>query len=287
MKPVYLYLLSLLFVPLAGAAEDRFANVTIKTVPVVGNVYVLYGSGGNIGVSRGADGILMIDDQYAPLATRIKAALTELGSDTPAFVLNTHYHGDHTGSNAAFGRDSIIMAHSRVRTRLLNGEEKLPAEALPVITYEQQASIFFNGEEIRLVHMPAGHTDGDTLVYFTGSNVVHTGDTFWNGRFPYVDLEAGGSVQGLTSNTGIVLGTVNDTTSIIPGHGMLASKQDLRDFYDMLVQTTATVTAAMAAGHTVEQIVAAGLDPRWQSWGQGFINEERWIRTIFTSFTSQ
>ncbi len=285
MKPSTVALLSLLIIQSATAAEDRFADVEIRTEPVAGNIYVLYGDGGNIGVSRGEDGILMIDDQYAPLATKIRAALAALGNETPAFVLNTHYHGDHTGSNAAFGGDSIIMAHSNVRTRLLNAVEKLPGEALPVITYEQEASIFFNGEEVRLVHMPAGHTDGDTVVYFTGSDVVHTGDNFWHGLFPFVDLDAGGSIQGLIKNTETLLGTVTDSTIIIPGHGTIASKQDLQAFHKMLVQTSANVTDAMRAGKTADDIVAVGLGKQWQTWGQWFINEERWIRTIYKSYS--
>ena len=169
-------------------AEDRFAKVEIRTEQISENIYVLFGTGGNIGVLNGPDGILMIDDQFAPLADKIRAALDKLGGTTPTYVLNTHYHGDHTGSNAVFGQNSIIMAHDNVRLRLLAGGTK--DSALPVITFATQATIYFNNQEAHLIHMPAGHTDGDAIVYFPNENVIHLGDHFFKDRFPYVDLQA-------------------------------------------------------------------------------------------------
>ena len=187
------------------AQDDRFANVTIQTVPVAGNISMLIGSGGNIGVSAGEDGILIIDDQYAPLAGRIRAALADLGSDTPKFILNTHFHGDHTGSNANFGATGIIVAHENVRGRLRAMDSEPPA--LPVVTYDDDVTIHFNGEDITLIHMPAGHTDTDSVVMFSESNVIHMGDHFFNGAFPFVDLANGGTVQGYLFNLekGIVM----------------------------------------------------------------------------------
>lgn len=266
-------------------AEDRFANVKVETYAVQGNVYALFGAGGNIGVSKGDDGLLMIDDQFAPLANKIKAALGELGDETPAWLLNTHYHGDHTGGNAIFGTDSMIMAHDNVRVRLLGGETPAVADALPVVTYNDEASIFFNGEEVRLIHMAAGHTDGDTVVYFKGSDVVHMGDHFFRDRFPYVDLGAGGTVQGLTANIERTLAMISDSTRVIPGHGALAEKADLARYLEMLKDTTATVTAAIKAGKTTEEAIADGLGAKWSTWGAGFINEERWIQTLYGSLS--
>lgn len=270
---------------LPAMAEDRFANVEIETAQVSGNVYVLYGAGGNIGVLKGADGILIVDDQYAPLAARIKTALAALGDDVPTYVLNTHYHGDHTGGNPSFGKDSIIVAHDNVRVRLL-GTDDFPAQGLPAITYSSEASLHFNGEDIRLIHMPSGHTDGDTIVFFKGSRVVHMGDHFFRDRFPFVDINAGGSVQGLIGNIKLALDLIADDTPIIPGHGLLAEKSDLVRYYDMLIETTDKVNQALTEGKTADEIVDAGLGEQWNTWGAGFINEERWIRTIVASYSN-
>ena len=165
------------------AQDDRFANVTIETVPVTGNISMLIGSGGNIGVSTGEDGLLIIDDQYAPLAAKIRAALSQLNPDAPKFLLNTHFHGDHTGGNADFGVASIIIAHENVRGRLV--AEDSPSPALPVITFDDDVTVHFNGENITLIHMPRGHTDTDSVVMFEDSNVVHMGDHFFNGSFHF------------------------------------------------------------------------------------------------------
>lgn len=270
-----------------AVAEDRFANVEIQTIPVTDNIYMLVGQGGNIGVSAGNDGILMIDDQFAPLSNKIKAALDRIGSDSPRFLLNTHYHGDHTGGNEAFGDDSLILAHEQVRVRLLSGDTpgEYPASALPIVTYTQQANIYFNGERIRLVHMPAGHTDGDTVVFFENSNVVHMGDHFFKDRFPFVDLEAGGSVQGMIDNVRRILDMIDNETAIIPGHGGLARKSDLERYLRMLEDTSAGVRDAITEGKSRETILNRGMDDRWESWGSGFINEERWTQTLYNSFT--
>ncbi|MDZ7687012.1 MAG: MBL fold metallo-hydrolase [Gammaproteobacteria bacterium] len=269
----------------SASGQDRFADVTIETVNVAGNISVLYGAGGNIGVSAGEDGLLIIDDQFLPLAGRIKAALAKLGEDQPTWVLNTHYHGDHTGGNPAFGNDGIIVAHDNVRIRLVGGEENLPKSALPVVTYSEKASIHFNNEEIRLLHMPSGHTDGDTVVFFSDSGVVHMGDHFFRDRFPYVDLGAGGSVKGMTRNVAKILSMIDDDTRIIPGHGKLGGKADLERYHDMLTRTTAAVSKMVDNGLSIDDAVARGLDDKWESWGTGFINEERWIRTIHTELS--
>ena len=262
--------------------QDRFANVTIQTIPVVGNISMLVGQGGNIGVSAGSDGILIIDDQFAPLAGRIKAAIMELGSDTPKFLLNTHFHGDHTGGNADFGADSVIVAHENVRLRMVAGDQ--PAVALPVVTYEDDVSIHFNGESITLIHMPRGHTDTDSVVYFEDSNVIHMGDHFFNGGFPFVDLVNGGTVQGYLTNLEKVLSWIGDDTSVIPGHGSLASKSDLMNFYNVVRDTSVEIRIKKSQRMSVEDIVGEGLGPDYESWGQGFIDEEAWIQTVFNSY---
>ncbi len=271
-----------LFSHLVVAAEDPFAKVQIKTIEVTDNVYMLVGAGGNIGVSKGPDGLLMIDDQFGPLASKIAAALEALGDSTPTYVLNTHYHGDHTGSNAHFGTNSIIMAQHNVRLRLIS-EGKMPDAGLPTITYDSRAHLFFNNEDIEMIHAPSGHTDGDSMVYFRNSNVIHMGDNMFNGRFPYIDLDAGGSVKGMISAVEMILTLINDDTKIIPGHGSLATKADLEAYLEMLKETSRSVAKALKKGQSEDEIINKGLGEKWQSWGAGFITEERWIQTLVKS----
>tara|TARA_B110000305_G_scaffold89346_1_gene100747 strand:- start:2531 stop:3400 length:870 start_codon:yes stop_codon:yes gene_type:complete len=264
------------------AQDDRFANVTIETVSVTGNISMLIGSGGNIGVSTGDDGLLIIDDQYAPLAAKIRAALSQLNPDAPKFLLNTHFHGDHTGGNADFGVASIIIAHENVRGRLV--AEDSPSSALPVITFDDDVTVHFNGENITLIHMPRGHTDTDSVVMFEDSNVVHMGDHFFNGGFPFVDLANGGTVQGYLSNLERALSWIDDETSVIPGHGPLGSKADLLAFYNVVKDTSITIRVMKSQGVSAEEAVTEGLGDEYESWGQGFINEQRWIETVFASY---
>jgi len=265
----------------SSLAQQNFDNVVIQTVPVNGNISMLVGSGGNIGVSAGSDGILIIDDQYAPLSGRIKQALAALGSASPKFVLNTHFHGDHTGSNAAFGGDGIIIAHENVRSRLLG---TVPAVALPVVTFDDDVSINFNGEEITLIHMPNGHTDTDSVVMFADANVIHMGDHFFNGAFPFIDLGSGGTVQGYLKNLERALSWIDDDTMVIPGHGALGNKEDLLNFYNAIRDTSIAIQVHKSQQMSKEEIVAQGLDPMYESWGQGFISEQRWIETVFDSY---
>ena len=243
---------------------------------------MLLGQGGNIGVSVGDDGILIVDDQYANLAGRIREALAALGSDTPRFLLNTHFHGDHTGGNADFGTGSLIVAHENVRSRLAAGDA--PAQALPVVTYDDDITIHFNGEDITLIHMPAGHTDTDSVVLFEDSNVIHMGDHFFNGGFPFVDLGSGGTVQGYLRNLEKILSWIGDDTQVIPGHGPLASKADLLDFYNVVRDTSVAIRIKKSQRMSKEEIVAEGLGAEYESWGQGFINEQRWIETVYDSY---
>jgi glyoxylase-like metal-dependent hydrolase (beta-lactamase superfamily II) len=266
----------------ALAQDDRFASVTIETVPVTGNISMLIGSGGNIGVSTGSDGLLIIDDQYGPLAAKIRAALSQLRSDTPKFLLNTHFHGDHTGGNADFGVASIIIAHENVRGRLVAGDS--PGSALPVITFDEDVTVHFNGENITLIHMPRGHTDTDSVVMFEESNVIHMGDHFFNGGFPFVDLASGGTVQGYISNLEKALSWIDDDTSVIPGHGPLGTKADLLAFYNVVKDTSTTIRVMKSQQMSAEEAVDEGLGDEYESWGQGFINEQRWIETVFASY---
>ena len=273
-----LFAAGLLLSAAAGAAEDRFADVVVTHEEVRENLYMLQGAGGNIGLLVTDEGVLMVDDQYAPLAERIEAKIDELAGARPRFVLNTHFHGDHTGGNPFFGREGTILAHENVRSRLVAGG--MEAAGLPVITYADRVRVHLGGETVDLLHAPNGHTDGDSFVFFREANVVHLGDEFFFGRFPYVDLQSGGSVAGLTANIADALAQVDADTRIIPGHGPLATAADLAAYLEMLRATHDLVADAVASGATDEEIHARGLGTRWASWGEGFVSTERWIDTL-------
>jgi cyclase len=264
-----------------AVAQQDFSKVEIKTQQVSKNVYMLEGSGGNIGVSVGADGILIVDDQFAPLADKIEAALKQLNPGKLKFVLNTHHHGDHTGGNAAFGaKEAVIVAQTNVRPRLDN-DPKLPDVALPVVTFDDAVSIHFNGEEIKLLHVGPGHTNGDAIIHFTGANVVHMGDQFVSQGWPYVDFGSGGNVDGYVATQQAVLAKVTPDAKIIPGHGPLCTVAELRAYNAMVVESIALVRKRMAEGKTLEQLKADGLPAKWDAYGKGWITHHRWIETIY------
>jgi cyclase len=274
-------LVSTTFIP-AAFSQDRFEKVEIEATALKGSVHMLTGMGGNIGVSAGDDGILIIDDQFAPLAEKIATALGELGSDKPKYVINTHYHGDHTGSNAFFHshKGATILAHDNVRVRLAN-DEKVSPDALPAITYENGIKLHFNGETIHIMHLESGHTDGDSIVWFEQPDIMHTGDLFFNGLFPFIDLNSGGSVKGYIESVKQVWAKINDDTVLIPGHGELSNKAEYTTFLAMIEETFAFVKAQKAKGMSLEAITEAGLDSKWDKWAWSFISEEKWIATLY------
>jgi len=272
------------------AAQQDFSKVEIRASKVRGNIWMLNGAGGNIGVSVGPDGILIVDDKFAPLAEKIRAALQGAGGGQLKFILNTHWHGDHTGANPVFGPEAPIIAHTNVRQRLATeqrrGERVTPPmdpKGWPVITFDESVSVHFNGEEIKVIHFPHGHTDGDSVIFFTGSNVAHLGDDFFAGRFPFVDLDSGGDVEGLAENIAEVIDELPADVAIIPGHGPLSTLDDLKTYHGMLVEMMNLVRGKMEAGKTLEQIKAEGLPEKWKDWGSGFISTERWLETIYKS----
>src|SRR3954451_18845094 len=276
----------LLLLASVGLAQD-FSKVEIKVQKVAGTVYMLTDAGGNIGASVGEDGIVIVDDQYAPLADKIQAALKGITDKPVRFVINTHWHGDHTGGNAYFAKQGTIIAQENVRERLKNGGKVLgndikPAakDVLPIITFNDRASVHLNGEDIRAIHFPHGHTDGDSVIFFTQSNIVHMGDDFFNGMYPFVDVENSGSVKGMLAGVDKVLSTLPDDAKVIPGHGPLSDKAGLRTFAEVLRGTSNAVAKALAAGKTLEQMKSENILAQWDSWGKGFIKTDAWLATL-------
>jgi cyclase len=272
--------------------QQDFSGVQIKVTKVAGTVYMLEGSGGNIGVSVGEDGIVIVDDQFAPLAPKIKEALKSITDKPLKFVLNTHFHADHTGGNVQFGRDATIIAHENVRLRLEKGStvagtkvEPAPKEALPVITFNDRATVHLNGEDIRALHLPNGHTDGDSVIFFTQSNVVHMGDDFVTYGFPFVDVASGGSVGGMITGLERVLDMVPADVKIIPGHGPLSTPAEVRKFLDMLKETRALVAHAAQQGETLDQMKKERLLAKYDDLSKGFIKTDAWIELLYAEVT--
>ena len=276
-------------------AQQDFSKVEVKAENLAPGVSVLFGAGGNIGVSHGEDGTVLIDDQYAPLTPKIQAAVAGLGASPVRFLVNTHWHGDHSGGNENFGKaGAVIMAHDNVRVRMASdqntpfGEVKAsPKVALPVITYAEGLKLHLNGEEVRVISVPPAHTDGDSIVHWTKSNVIHMGDLFFHKMsFPFVDRSSGGDVRGVIAAADKVLAMADDSSKIIPGHGAVASKADLKAYRDMLVSIVGKVEAAVKAGKSLEEVKAMkpadgfGVNP------SGFITADRFIEMVYGTLKS-
>ena len=266
-------------------AQD-LSKVEIKSEQVAPGVAVLFGAGGNIGVSYGEDGTILIDDQFAPLTEKIQTAVTTLGAQPVKFLVNTHWHYDHTGGNENLGKaGAVIMAHDNVRVRMAagQGDQKPSAKvALPVVTYADGLKLHLNGEEVRVIHMPAGHTDGDSIVHWTKSNVIHMGDLFFlKMSFPFVDASSGGNVRGVIAAADKVLAMADDQTKIIPGHGAVATKADLKQYRDMVAQIVAKVETSAKAGKTLEQIKAERPADGYGVKADGFITADRFVETVY------
>ncbi|WP_394202210.1 MBL fold metallo-hydrolase [Shewanella waksmanii] len=261
------------------ANDDKYANVEIKPTKLSDSAYMFAGAGGNIGVSVGADGIIIIDNQFAPLAGKISQALANIQPGLPRYIINTHYHGDHTGGNNVFGQTGTIFAHHNVLKRL-SDDDSYKAAGLPTITYSTDTSIHANGDVLTLLHTGAAHTDGDSIVLWQDKSIVHMGDLFFKDRFPYIDLDAGGSVKGYRDAVAKVIRKINADTIVIPGHGSLATRDDLIRFKHMLDASINWMESNLANGASLEALQQQGMPEKWQDWGWRFISEERWIATL-------
>jgi glyoxylase-like metal-dependent hydrolase (beta-lactamase superfamily II) len=289
-RPVILALFALTAAPVA--AQQDFSKVEVKAEQLAPGVAVLFGAGGNIGVSYGEDGTVLIDDQFAPLTEKIQAAVTGVGATPVKFLINTHWHGDHSGGNENFGKaGAIIMAHDNVRERMANdqktpfGEVKAsPKAALPVITYADGLKLHLNGEEVRVISMPPAHTDGDSIVHWTTSNVIHMGDLFFHKMsFPFVDRSSGGDVRGVIAAADKVLALADDASKIIPGHGPVATKADLIAYRAMVSEIVAKVDMAVKAGKTLDDVKAMKPADGYGVNPNGFISADRFIEMVYAT----
>ena len=274
-----------------ASAQQDFSKVEIKATKITDSTYMLTGAGGNIGLSVGADAVFVIDDQFAPLTPKITAAIAQITPKPVKFVLNTHWHFDHTGGNENLGKaGAIIVAHHNVRKRM--STEQLidflqmktkpdPKDALPVVTFSTDLTFHINGEEVRAIHMPNAHTDGDSVVHFAGSDVIHMGDIYFNGFYPFIDAESGGSADGVVAACDQVLRLASDKTRIIPGHGPVSNAAELKAYRDMVATVSGRVKALVAQGKKLEDIVAAKVSAEYDDrLGKGFIPPARFAEML-------
>ncbi len=264
------------FLAPASHAQQDFSNVEIVAHHVAGSVYYLQGAGGNIGLSIGEDGVVMIDDQYAPLTDKILAAIRQLNDGEIRFVINTHVHGDHTGGNENLGKLGIlILARDEVRVRLA---AQSPEAALPVLTYSDAITIHLNGEEVYAFPVPPAHTDGDTFIHFVDSDVIHTGDVFRTTAFPVIDTNNGGTLDGSIQALGLLIGTAGPDTLILPGHGDVSTRMDVMGFRDMILDVRDRVAPMVESGMSYEEVAAA--DPT-AAYNDRYGNPDRFLRAVY------
>ena len=293
MKKIFIFAFWFLITGLlSSAAAEQPKEVKITPVPVADQIYMITGDGGNMGLFVGQDGTFLIDDQFAPLTEKIVAAIKSVGGEFPRFLINTHYHGDHTGGNENLGKEgTLIFSHDNVRQRLKEGSfiaafnMKRPGiakEGLPVVTFSEDITFHLDGNTIQAIHVPHAHTDGDSFIYFKEANVIHAGDFFFNGFYPFIDVVHGGSLKGMIKGVDRVLTLTDDKTKIISGHGPIGDKKQLQEFRQMLATAYERLGKLKAEGKSAEEAVAAkplaDLEP---TWGDGLFGGDKWIQLIY------
>ncbi|MGZ8282442.1 MAG: MBL fold metallo-hydrolase [Allosphingosinicella sp.] len=277
----------------ASAQQRDWSQVEIRVERVAPGVAILFGAGGNIGLSYGDDGNVLVDDQFAPLTERLLAAVRSVDPDPVRFVVNTHWHGDHTGGNENVGRTgAVIVAHDNVRRRMsmeqvVRGDAVPPSPngALPVVTFSEAVSFHLNGDDVRVIHVAHAHTDGDALVYWTRANVLHMGDVFFNGMLPFIDLDSGGSIDGVLTALERALELANDSTIVVPGHGPVVRRAELAAYRDLLTGLRAQVAEAIRGGRSLDQIKAMRLADRYGR-ATDFIPPDAFVETLYRSLTA-
>jgi len=278
--------------PVHGQNEDRFAKVEIKITPIRDGLALLTGQGGNMVVSTGEDGSFLIDDQYAPLSDKIRAAIASLNDQPVRFVLNTHFHGDHTGGNENLGvAGAVIVAHDNVRKRMSQAQfletfkrdlKPAPAAALPLVTFSDGLSLHLNGQDVRAIHVAHAHTDGDAMVWFEQANVLHMGDIYFNGLYPFIDVDAGGGINGMIAGVDKALTLIDDSAVVVPGHGPLSNRAELVAYGEMLRGFRARVAELKQQGKSLDQIIAAKPTAKYDAiWAGQFISPELLIGFIY------
>ncbi|TPN86038.1 MBL fold metallo-hydrolase [Aquimarina algicola] len=287
-----IFLIALFFTIISEAQQNKEVTITLDSISK--NIYMLTGQGGNIGVFKNEKGLFIIDDQFARLSKRILTKLKSISNQPVTMVINTHFHGDHTGGNKNFTEQgATIFAQKNVRSRMVSKQKEkgdVIYETLPVITFDEGLQLYFKNENIKAYHVHNAHTDGDAIIYFANGNVLHMGDTFFNGRYPYIDLKSGGDINGYIKASEKALLLINDDTKVIPGHGKLASKSDLENFLKMLKEITNAIQKEIDAGKSKNDIIKnTSLTAFYDSkgFGDGFINPERMRQTIYTSLTQK
>jgi glyoxylase-like metal-dependent hydrolase (beta-lactamase superfamily II) len=280
----------------SSAFGQDYDKVQIKTIKTSGNVYMLMGSGGNIGVLAGDDGVFLVDDQFAPLTKKIKGAIGKISDKEIRFLINTHWHFDHVGGNENIGETgSVIIAHENVRKRMSTDQfieffqKKVPASpkvALPIITFTQDLMFHLNGDDIHVFHVNNAHTDGDSIVYFRNSNVIHTGDIYFAGIYPFIDTSSHGSVNGVIDAAQHILSIIDDNTKVIPGHGSLSNKAELSAYVDMLISLRAKITKQISDGKTLEEIQKTKPAQKFdEKWGHGMLTSDKFVQILHTDLS--
>jgi len=271
-----------------GLADDDFSKDVVKSTRLTSSLYMLEGAGGNITAFIGSDGVLLVDDDFAPIANKLVAKLKELKGASPRFIINTHFHYDHTGGNEVFGSTATIIAATAVRDRLMI-EQTLwkkqhaaePPQALPLLTFDQSILLHINNDEVRVVHLPKGHTDGDTVVFFKNGKLTSMGDLYFAGMYPIFHPEHGGSLEGYVKNIAMVLEQIPDDGKIVPGHGPMSNKAELQKYHSMIMASIATVHNGIKAGYSLEEIKKRGLASEWEPFSHGYLTTDKWISLVY------